>query len=53
MRHDDVDLMILTAIAALTAICIVGFEAVLQRCRPRIIYVHTGGKDDKREPGAA
>jgi len=45
----DAELMILTAIAVLTAVVILGFQAVLERCRPRIIYVHAGGKDAKAD----
>jgi hypothetical protein len=51
MKNDDIAI-ILAAIALLGAITICGFQTVIERCRPRIIYVYSRLKETDAEEDA-
>jgi hypothetical protein len=43
----DAEIAILVMLAGLALIVLIGFQAVLEQTRPRIIYVHAGGRDER------
>jgi len=45
----DAEIAILVMLAGLTLIVLIGFQAVLEQTRPRVIYVHAGGKDENEK----
>lgn len=49
----ETDLWVITLLLVMLVILTYGFSEVFHRLRPRVIYVHTGGKETVEESDAA